>query len=104
MQNLRFAFRTLFKTPGFTLVAVLTIAVSIGANTALFSIFDRLVLHPLDLPDADRLVRIWTNNTERNVVGPIISVPKYELFAEQQTSFSGLSAMAFSGHTLVRDG
>src|SRR3954467_5012896 len=103
-SDLKFAVRALLKSPGFTLVAVLTIAVAIGANTALFSIFDRLVLRPLDLPDSDRLVRIWTNNTERNVVGPVMSVPKYELFVEQQKSFSGLAAIAFSGHTLVREG
>lgn len=103
-SDLKFALRALLKSPGFTLVAVLTIAVAIGANTALFSIFDRLVLRPLDLPESGRLVRLWTNNTERNVVGPVMSVPKYELFAEQQTSFSGLAAIAFGGHTLVRDG
>ena len=103
MHNLKFAFRALFKTPGFTAVAVLTIAVAIGANTALFSIFDRLVLNPLDLPESGRLVRVWTNNTARNVVGPVMSVPKYELFVEQQKSFSGFSAYGFGGHTLVRE-
>jgi predicted permease len=103
MQDLKSALRALFKSPGFTLVAVLTIAVAIGANTALFSIFHRLVLSPLDLPDAGRLVRIWTNNTDRNVVGAIISVPKYELFAGQAQSFAGLAASAFNGHTLVRE-
>jgi predicted permease len=103
MHDLKFAVRALTKSPGFTAVAVLTIAVAIGANTALFSIFDRLVLNPLDLPEANRLVRIWTNNTERNVVGPVMSVPKYELFVEQQTSFSGIATYGFGGHTLVRE-
>jgi len=103
MHNLKFAFRALLKSPGFTLVAVLTIAVAIGASTALFSIFSKLVLQPIDLPDAGRLVRIWTNNTDRNVVGAIMSVPKYELFAAQQQSFSGLAASAFNGYTLVRE-
>ena len=74
LHDLRFALRALFKTPGFTAVAILTIAVAIGANTALFSIFNQLVLHPLDLPDAGRIVRLWTNNVERNVVGPVMSV------------------------------
>ncbi|MES1194607.1 MAG: hypothetical protein ABUL65_01850, partial [Opitutus sp.] len=58
--NLKFACRALLKSPGFTAVAVLTIAVGIGANTALFSIFNKLVLHPIDLPDAGRIVRLWT--------------------------------------------
>ena len=104
MPYLRFAFRSLLKTPGFTAVAVLTIAVAIGANTALFSIFNRLVLHPIDLPDADRIVRIWTNNQERNVVGPVLSVPKFELLRDQQTSFSSLDAAAFNSAVLTREG
>ena len=69
MANLRFAFRSLFKSPGFTIVAICTIAIGIGANTALFSIFNKLVLNPIDLPHAGRLVRIWTNNKERNLPG-----------------------------------
>ncbi len=104
MHNLKFAFRTLFKTPGFTVTAVLTIAVAIGANTALFSIFNQLVLHPIDLPDAGRIVRLWTNNVERNVVGPVMSVPKFELFRDAQTSFSYIDASAFNSAVLTRDG
>ncbi len=104
MHNLRFAFRSLAKSPGFTLVAVLTIAVGIGANTALFSIFNQLVLHPIDLPDAGRIVRIWTNNVERNVVGPVMSVPKFEMYRDAQTSFSSIDASAFNSAVLTRDG
>ncbi len=100
--NLKFACRALLKSPGFTAVAVLTIAVAIGANTALFSIFNKLVLHPIDLPDAGRLVRIWTNNPDRNVVAPIMSVPKYELFRDSQQSFSGFAASGFNSHILTR--
>jgi predicted permease len=103
-SDLKFAFRALLKSPGFTLVAVLTIAVAIGANTALFSIFNRLVLHPIDLPDADRIVRIWTNNQERNIVAPIMSVPKFELFRDAQTSFSSIDATSFNSAVLVREG
>ena len=104
MNDLKFAFRSLAKNPGFTAVAVLTIAVGIGANTALFSIFNQLVLHPLDLPDASRIVRIWTNNKERNVVGPVMSVPKFELFRDTQTTFSAIDASAFNSAVLTRDG
>ena len=104
MNNLKFALRSLAKNPGFTLLAVLTIAVAIGANTALFSIFDRLVLRPIDLPEAERLVRIWTNNKERNVVAPVMSVPKYETFRDQQTVFSGIAASGFSSQILTRAG
>ena len=102
--DLKFAFRAQLKSPGFTAVAILTIAVGIGANTALFSIFNKLVLHPLDLPESGRIVRLWTNNKERNVVGPVMSVPKFELFRDSQTSFSAIDAAAFNSAVLIRDG
>jgi predicted permease len=104
MTTLRHAFRSLFKSPGFTAVAILTIAIGIGANTALFSIFSTLVLDPLALPDPGRLVRVWTNNKARNIVGPVLSAPKYRTFAERQTSFSGIAAAAFNSHVLTREG
>ena len=58
MSDFRAAFRALRKTPGFSLVAILTIAVGIGANTALFSVYDRLVLNPVTIPQPSSLVAI----------------------------------------------
>ena len=101
---MKLALRSLAKSPGFTAVALVTIAIGIGANTALFSIFHRLVLSPLDLPEPQRLVRIWASNPERNLLAPVMSVPKYESFAAQQQSFAGLAASLFNGFALVRDG
>src|SRR5882762_737921 len=72
-QDVHFAARTLGKNPGFTLAAVLTLALGIGANTALFSTFNSLVLHPLTLPRSDRLVRIWANNNALGVNTPFLS-------------------------------
>src|SRR5205823_11654623 len=62
MNDLKFAFRQLLKNPGFTSVAVLTLALGIGANTAIFSLINAALLRTLAFPEADRLAVIWADN------------------------------------------
>jgi predicted permease len=77
MQDLRYALRTLRKQPIFTLVAVLTLALGIGANTAIFSLLYQLLLRPLPYPEAGRLVFVWNTYPGINLPQASVSIPDY---------------------------
>src|SRR5262245_63412961 len=104
MSDFTAAIRGLWKTPGFSLVAILTIAVGIGANTSLFSVYDRLVLNPVTIPSPSSLVAIWTNNPQINLNAPAVSWPRYEELREHARSFSSIGDSAFDNFTLTGNG
>jgi len=96
--------RSLLQSPGFTLVAVLTIAVGIGANTALFSVFDRLILRPLTLPEPSSLVAIWSSNPALNFNAPAVAWPRYEELRRHAQSFSSFANSCFDNFTITGNG
>lgn len=77
MQDIRYALRTLRKQPIFTLVAVLTLTLGIGANTAIFSLIYQILLKPLPYPDADRLVFVWNTYPLMGLPQASVSIPDY---------------------------
>jgi putative ABC transport system permease protein len=104
MTDLRIAIRALRRSPGFTAIAMLTMAAAIGANTAMFSVFDRLILHAVDLPNPRSLVAIWFNNPQRNIQTPSSSVPRYEELRAYAKSFDAIGLSAFDSFTLTGSG
>jgi predicted permease len=91
MQNIRFALRTLAKSPGFTFVAIVTLALGIGANTAIFSVVDAVLLRPLPYPASDRLVSIQERNPDND--GRIsVSTPGYVELSNRMQSFERVGA------------
>lgn len=104
LTDLKYALRSLLKTPGFTFVAVLTIAVGIGANTALFTVFNRLILDPVTLPQPSSLVALWTVNPNLNFNAPAVSWPRYEEIRTHARSFASVGNSAFDNFTLTGNG
>jgi putative ABC transport system permease protein len=98
------AIRGLWKSPGFSLVAILTLAVGIGANTALFSVYDRLVLNPVTIPNPSSLVAIWTNNPQLTFNAPVVTWPRYEEIRARATAFSSIGISAFDNFRLTGNG
>ncbi len=99
MNDLRFAIRQLRKSPGFTAVAVFTLALGIGANTAVFSVIKALLLEPLPYPDPLRIVQVWKSDIAIWDRMPL-SGPDYFDLREQSESFAELGAYTTTWHNL----
>jgi putative ABC transport system permease protein len=96
LQDLRYAARTLIRKPGFTAMAVIALALGIGANSAIFSIVNTVLLRPLPYPEPERLVMVWEHSSR---IGRFsISVPNFVDWQQQNQVFRHLAAI--SGATL----
>ena len=101
LQDLRYALRTLAKSPAFTLIVVLTLALGSGANTAIFSVVNGVLLTPLPYKDPSRLVVVWESKgtSTHNVVNPA----NYKDWHDRATSFNGLALLSWAGLTFTGD-
>src|SRR6058998_3152251 len=119
MASLKFALRTLFKTPFVTTVAIVSLALGIGANAAIFSLFNQILLQPLAVPEPNRLVNLGApgpkpGSTSCSQPGDCDQVFSYAMFRDlekAQTVFTGIAAhvgfganMAFDGETMSGQG
>src|SRR2546421_8026044 len=86
-QDLRFAARMLRKSPGFAMVVILTLALGIGANTAIFSVVNAVLLRPLPYKDSDQLVQLIEHDQKRGVDFDWVSFPNFHDWAEQSKAF-----------------
>ncbi len=104
LQDIRYGFRTLIKNPGFAAVAVLTLALGIGANTAIFSVINAVLLRPLPYGDPDRLAIVWEEASfagfPRNTPAPA----NYADWKSQNNVFDDMAAIAMREFNLTGDG
>src|SRR4051812_31751779 len=101
MNDIRYALRTLLKQPGFTIVAIFTLALGIGANTAIFTVVHAVLLAPLPYPAPDRLVMVQQRNLQENLTGLPFAPAAFRDLEKQVTSFDGLAATRYNYDNLT---
>jgi predicted permease len=91
LSDLRFALRQLAKSPGFTFVAVLTLALGIGANTAIFTLVNAVILRPLPFANPEQLMLVWNNNSREGIPDDITSWPTFNDWRTQNRTFASMA-------------
>lgn len=103
-QDLHYGARMLRKNPGFTIVAVLTLALGIGANTAIFSVIDSVLLRPLPYKDSDHLVILWENDTKESNPHNTVAPPDFLDWQSQNTVFTDMAGLVDERDNLTGNG
>ena len=100
-QDLRYGARMLWKSPGFTLIAVITLALGIGANTAIFSVIDALMLRPLPFREPDKLFQVWESNVKLGYKEMSASYPNFADWRDQNQVFEQIAIYSDSTFNLT---
>ncbi|MBA2584971.1 MAG: ABC transporter permease [Chthoniobacterales bacterium] len=101
MNDIRYAFRALVKSPAFTIIAIATMALAIGANTAVFSLVNALLIHPLPYQAPQELVLLWEKFSGQGLEVIPVSVPEYLDYEKQTRSFTGIAAFDYANLNLT---
>ena len=100
--DLRFVARALRRSPGFAWTAILTLALGIGANTAIFSVVNKVLLEPLPYPEPDRLVQLMSTSAVGDQ--PVVSIPKYVIWRDLTGVFELIAAYDVGGPAVTLTG
>ena len=103
-KDLVYAFRALLKSPAFTALALVSLALGIGANTAIFSVINATLLHPVPYPDAGRLVLLYTKEPNFNLRDFPVSGPDFMDWRDRNTVFSSMAAIQVRSVNLTLQG
>ena len=104
LSDVRIALRSLRKAPGFTAVVVLTLALGIGANAAIFSVLNAVLLRPLPYPGSERIMTLWTNNGDQGWPEDVSGYPNFSDWRAQNTTFTEMAAYTSTTRTLTGSG
>jgi putative ABC transport system permease protein len=103
-QDLRYAFRQLRSNPGFTVVTILVLALGIGANAAVFSVINAVLLRPLPFPDSGQLVQIWESNSSRGEIQETVSPWNFVDWQKQSTTLAQMAVHEYESLALATSG
>jgi putative ABC transport system permease protein len=104
LKDIRYGVRSLLKRPGFTVIAAVTLALGIGANTAIFSVVNTVLLRPLPYRDAQHIVTVWQNNAKAGQTRNDVSPANFLDWQEQSHSFESLTGIEPFGFSMIGNG
>src|ERR1700735_751494 len=104
LQDIRYSLRTLSKSPGFTAIVILTLGLGIGANTAIFSVVNTVLLAPIPYSQPNRLVMVWTKNVSKGYKMFPVSGGDYAEWKSENSVFESMAASSDTLYTLTGAG